>query len=297
MASNADKLIAQARAYVNHTERGPARDNYGSGTGSACFGYSSKGAHVVDDSNIAGGYGRSNTPWCANFLILISNQVGYKNYQHQKNGGIGHGYTGYMWDKAKAKGWLKSTPVPGSIGIKNGKHVFLVVTKPNSSGYYESIGGNESDKVRHATRHTSEGWSFIVPPDLGSATGSTTKTMYAFEDLHLKPKIFGGWPSKQTRDDQYDKRAAYNERENTGRWLRKVKVKGNYAFEEGEPGTWGQTYNFGGWESKASRDKVMADYQASNPGRPLRTYNYKKTVTGGGGATGTPDSSGDTKYT
>lgn len=301
MSSNADKLIAAARKYVNMTERGPQRDNYGSAKGSEAYGYSSKGGHIVDDSNIEGGYGRSNTPWCANFICLIAREVGYKPHMHKRNGGdsIGHGYTGYWYSDAKAKGWLKSGKagcVPGAVGIKNGKHVFLVISSPDSSGRYESIGGNESDKVRHATRNLSEGWEFIVPPNLGSSSGGT-KTMYFFEDLNKRPTLFGAWPSQATRDEQYVKREAYNQRENTGRLLRKVRHNGKYAFEEWPAGSWVNggwaTFAYGGWDSKAARDGQAEKYAAANPGASIRIYSEKRSAAGGS----TPGESGDAKYT
>lgn len=308
MSSNADKLIAAARKYVNMTERGPQRDNYGSAKGSAAYGYSSQGGHIVDDSNIEGGYGRSNTPWCANFLCILGKETSFDPYRHKRNGGssIMHGYTGYVHGDAKAKGWLKSGKagcVPGAVGIKNGKHVFLVISAPDSSGRYESIGGNESDKVRHATRNLSEGWEFIVPPGLGSATGSTKVDAYLFERLDWKPTVFGAWSSQKQRDEQYDKRAAYNERENTGRLLRKIRWKGGYAFEEWPPGSWvnggWRTYEFGPWlgdSGKATRDAQHDKYAANNPGVPLRKFRETRSGNGGGGST-PPGESGDAKYT
>jgi len=301
MASNADKLIAQARKYVNMTERGPQRDNYGSATGSAAYNYSSKGGHIVDDSNIEGGYGRSNTPWCANFICLIAKQVGYKPHMHKRNGGdsIGHGYTGYWYSDAQKKGWLKTGRagcVPGAVGIKNGKHVFLVVSAPDSSGKYESIGGNESDKVRHATRNLSEGWSFIVPPNLGSASGGT-QTVYLFERLDWKPTLFGGWPTEKARNDQYAKREKYNKENATGRLLRKVRHKGGYAFQEWPPGSWvdggWRNYTFGSWPTKEARDSQRDKYQAANPEASLRIYSEKRSGNGGSN----PAESGDAKYT
>ena len=301
MSSNADKLIAAARSYVNMTERGPQRDNYGSAKGSAAYGYSSQGGHIVDDSNIEGGYGRSNTPWCGNFICVISKEAGYRSYQHTRNGSdcIGSGYTGTTYQRARDKGWIRKGRdgcVPGALGIRNGQHVFLVISKPDSSGRYESIGGNESDKCRHATRNLSEGWDFIVGPSLGTSSGGT-KTMYFFEDLNKKPTLFGGWPKASTRDEQYAKREAYNQRENTGRLLRKVKHKGNFAFEEWPAGSWVNggwaTFAYGGWSTKEARDGQAEKYKAANPGASIRIYSEKRSAAGGS----SPGESGEAKYT
>ena len=294
MASNADKLIATARKYINHTERGPQRDNIGSGTGNDAFGYSSKGAEIVNRSNIAGGYGVSNTPWCNNFIIAIANECGYKTYQHKKNGGINTGYTGDVFNIAKSKGWLTSKPKPGSLGVKNGKHIFLVVTAPDKNGRIECIGGNESDSVRYSTRTLNEGWSWVTPTDLGTATGSVTQTAYCFQDVALQPTLLGPWSDKSARDKQYDKREAFNKEQNNGRWLRKVKINGKFAMEEGEKGTFNEQWDFGPWlDNKSGRDSTMQKREA-NTGRTMRPHSYKKNVTGGGSG---PSSSGDVKYT
>lgn len=287
-------MIATARKYINHTERGPQRDNIGSGTGNDAFGYSSKGAEIVNRSNIAGGYGVSNTPWCNNAIIAWANEANVPFYKHTKNGGICTGFTGNTWSNAKAKGWLTSKPKPGSLGIRNGSHVFLVVTAPDKNGRYECIGGNESDSVRYSTRSLAENWDFITPAGLGEATGSVTQTAYCFQDVALQPTLLGPWPKKEQRDEQYAKREAYNQREGNGRWLRKVKVNGKYAFEEGEKGTYGEQWDFGPWlDNKAGRDSTMKKREA-NTGRTMRPYSYKKNVTGGGSG---PTASGDTKYT
>lgn len=292
MASHADRIIAAARKYVNHTERGQ-RDNIGSGTGNAAFGYSSKGAEIVNRSNVEGGYGVSNTPWCNNFIIALANETNVPFYKHTKNGGICSGATSITYDNAKAKGWVSSKPKPGSLGIRRGQHVFLILTAPDKNGRFECIGGNESDSVRYSTRSVNEGWSYITPP-MGEATGSVTQTAYCFQDVALQPTLLGPWPSKDSRDSQYEKREAYNTEQGNGRWLRKVKVNGKFAFEEGEQGTYGEQWDFGPWlDNKAGRDSTMKKRE-ENTGRAMRPYSYKKNVTGGGSG---PSSSGDVKYT
>lgn len=302
MSSWADKIIAEAMKYKNMTERSK-KDNYGYAEGSAAYNFSSQGAKIVNDSNVEGGYGVSNTPWCANWILTVAKRVGYKPYMHTRYGNpsILHGYTGYVWDNAKGKGWLKGTtsPAPGAIGIKNGKHVFLCLTGADKNGRYESLGANESDMIRHATRSTSEGWSFIIPGGewaLGSYSGGTT-TVYLFERLDWKPTLFGSWKSADARDGQYAKREAYNAAENTGRLLRKIRYKGGYAFEEWPPGSWvnggWRNFTFGSWPTKEQRDSQRDKYQAANPEASLRIYSEKRSAA----SNSAPSASGDVKYT
>ena len=162
-----------------------------------------------------------------------------------------------------------------------------------SDGSYSTIEGNSNDAVSARRRSLSEGWSFVVPPDLGGVGSSSEVTMYAFERLDVK--IYGGWGTKEARDGQMESfkngRPEY--------WTRALKTTkpAPYSFEAGPPGTYGKPTKYGGWSSKETRDKQLEQFQAANPGIPTRTYNYKKTVAGAPPADATPITSGPDKTT
>ena len=287
MATNAEKVLAEARKWLGHREREPQRDNVGTGNPPT----SSAGSWIVNKCWQEGGYS-SPQPWCGCFVIFVANRCGYKAYQPTSKGGVGHGYTGSTYSEAQKRGWLKSKPVSGALLIKNGKHVGIV-DHVYSDGSYSTIEGNSNDAVSARRRSLSEGWSFVVPPDLGGVGSSSEVTMYAFERLDVK--IYGGWGTKEARDGQMESfkngRPEY--------WTRALKTTkpAPYSFEAGPPGTYGKPTKYGGWSSKETRDKQLAEFQAANPGIPTRTYNYKKTVAGAPPADATPITSGPDKTT
>lgn len=268
--SNADKVLAEARKWVGHAERAPQKDNRGTGNPPTY----SEGSWIVNKCWQEGGYS-SPQPWCGCFVIFVANRCGYKAYQPTSKGGVGHGYTGTTYAEAQKRGWLKSKPAPGALLIKNGKHVGFV-DKVYSDGTYSTIEGNSNDAVSCRRRSTGDNWSFVVPPDLGSASAESTVTMYAFEDLRVK--TYGGWGTKEARDGQLAK----FETAHPDYWTRKVKTtkKSPYCFEAGPPGTYGLPKQYGGWTSKETRDRIHADFQAANPGVPTRIFSYKKTQSG-----------------
>jgi len=268
--SNADKVLAEARKWVGHAERAPQKDNRGTGNPPTY----SEGSWIVNKCWQEGGYS-SPQPWCGCFVIFVANRCGYKAYQPTSKGGVGHGSTATTYSEAQKRGWLKSKPAPGALLIKNGKHVGIV-DKVYSAGTNSTIDGNSNAPVSSRRRNLTEGWSFVVPPDLGSASAESTVTMYAFEDLRVK--TYGGWGTKEARDGQLAKFEAAH----PDYWTRKVKTtkKSPYCFEAGPPGTYGLPKQYGGWTSKETRDRIHGDFQAANPGVPTRIFSYKKTQSG-----------------
>ena len=268
--SNADKVLAEARKWLGHSERKPQLDNVGTGNPPTY----SEGSWIVNKCWQEGGYS-SPQPWCGCFVIFVANRCGYKAYQPTSKGGVGHGYTGTTYSEAQKRGWLKSKPVPAALLIRNGKHVGFV-DKVYSDGTYSTIEGNSGDAVSARRRSAADGYSFIVPPDLGSASAESVVTMYAFERLDIK--TYGGWATKEARDGQLAKFKAAN----PDYWTRAIKTtkKSPYAFEAGPPGTYGTPKQYGGWSDKATRDRIHGEFQQANPNVPTRIFSYKKTQSG-----------------
>jgi hypothetical protein len=230
------------------------------------------GGPVVDACQIASGYSPPGVPWCGCLQKYAAMNIKYQSYID-----ICDGYTGYIYDRAKARGWVKpggaSTP-PGSLFIISGKHVGAVLS--SGADYFTTIEGNAADACRSQTRAWSDGWVAIVPPDLGT-TANGTRNVFGFEDLNTKPQRFGGWKVKSGRDA---KMAAFKS-SHPGWWVRPIKIatQSPYAFEAGKPGTFGKTWNYGPWENKETRDSKLDGWKRLNHGN-VRTY--AKTVNGGG---------------
>lgn len=272
--SNADKVLAEARRWLGHSERKPQLDNVGTGNPPTY----SEGSWIINDAWRLSGY-TGPVPWCGCYVVWVATRCmpgGYKPYMHTSKGGVGHGATATTYSEASKRGWLKSKPVPAALLIKNGTHVGFV-DKVYSDGSYSTIEGNSNDAVSARRRSPGENWMFVIPPDLGSPSAESTVTMYAFERLDVG-KVYGGWATREARDGQMQ--AFKNGRPDY--WTRAIKTtkKQPYAFETGPPGTYGLPRQYGGWPSKEVRDEQLALFQAANPHVPCRTFNYKKTQSG-----------------
>lgn len=270
MASNADKILSEARKWLGHYERRPQRDNQGWDNPQTYSG----GSWVVNKSQRDAGYSTP-VPWCGCFVVFCANRAGYKSYQHVSNGGVGHGATAITYSEARRRGWLKRKPVAGALMIRNGVHVGIV-DRVYDNGTYSTIEGNSDDAVSARVRSVKDNWHFIVPPDLGTATNNNTQVMYAFERTDVK--IYGGWRTKAIRNQQMRR----FKKEHPDWWTRPIKTTKPqpYSFEAGPPGSWASPQQFGGWSSKSIRDEQLSLFRKANPGVPTRTYNYRRRISG-----------------
>lgn len=251
-----EQYVAQAEKYLDVVER-PKGSNSGG---------------PIDEWNREAGYSFP-VPWCGTFVLAMARDIGWENMES-----VCHGYTGYIYDRAKEKGWLRkggaSTPA-GSLFLIAGKHVGIV--RASNATTLLTLEGNANDGVRSYTRAWNDGWVAVVPPDIGK---SSARKVYGFEDLGLKPKVFGGWKDQATRDRQLARAKANPAL--AGWWFRPVRIntKAPYAFEAGPAGTWGAEWNYGPWSSKKVRDEQLAAWKSSSPGAKARTY--AKTIQSGG---------------
>lgn len=293
MGSNADRVIAEVRKWAEHSERKPQLDNIGTGSPPTY----SEGSWIVNDAWRLCGYGGP-VPWCGAFVAWIGARTSYGSYKKTSQGGCGHGATSEIERVAKAKNWWKSKPVPGALALKSGKHVTIVL-EVHGDGTMTTGGGNESDKVS-IRRQNISGWSgFVVPGDLGTASGGGGPpiTMYAWERIEFQ--VAGGWATPEQRDSVMAKSAA-----DPDTWTRAFKDNSRpspYCFEYAPKvdadglKTWGTPRTFGGWSSKQVRDDQLAEWRKHHPNAPVRIYNYKKPAPTAGPPSHPVE--GDVKYT
>jgi len=293
MPSNADRVIAEARKWIGHSERKPQLDNVGTGNPPT----SSLGSWIVNEAIYKYGGYSSPQPWCGCYVAFVGERAQYPAFYRTSKGGVAHGYTGTTESEARKRGWMTSRPKPGSLAIRPGKHITIVVAV-HSDGSYTTVGGNESDRVSER-RQTLSGYVFVTPPDLGTASGGggAPVKMYAFsrEDMAL----WGGWSTREARDAVM----ADAQADDPGAWTRAIKTTkpSPYAFESGPlldvhgRKTWGTPRIFGGWSSKSVRDEQHAAFVAANPGVPTRIYSYTKDAPTSGPPSAPVE--GDVKFT
>ena len=278
MATWGEKVIAEAQNYIGQIEGRP----------------NCSGGFIVDACQhyygMGNGTGVGPQPWCGCYTGYVAGQINYENYKAICSPGVAVTYA-----RAAERGWLKgrgnrNTPM-GALFLIDGRHIGFVLEAGDT--YFTTVEGNASDGCRSLTRAWSDGWEVIIPPDLGNARPSDVKTVYGFDDLNIKPRRYGGWARAEVRDRQ---QAKFGEAQ-AGWWTRSIRIATNapYAFEAGKSGTYGQTYEFGPWHSRDSRNAEMAKYAKRVGHDHLRTWSKKiKTVPGaepgsGGSANGIGD--------
>jgi hypothetical protein len=225
------------------------------------------------------GYG-SPVPWCGCFTLGIAKEIQYANAIE-----ISHGYTGTIVARAQARGWLKAGGAkvpPGSLFVKGGATGHVGIVRDSSARLFETVEGNANHGVRVLTRAWDDGWQAVVFPDLGT-NAVVNVTTYGFEDLDIKPTRYGGWPTRQARDERMKQYQAAN----PTNWVRPIRVDrpSPFAFEAGLEDTFGDTWRFGTWTSKAVRDQQLARYRHTSPAAMIRTFS--QTRQGGGKDFGT----------
>lgn len=212
-------------------------------------------------------------PWCAMAVGLAYRRAGVSD------AGLVHPYTGFICDRADAMGGLRPLEVapPGSLVIRCGIHVEVLV-QDRGNGLLDTIGGNVSNSVKQVVRAADE-WRLIVPPAV-LADAEPPKPLfrmtYGFDDLNLKPTLYGGWP---TRDARRQRRLAFLDR-HPGWWARDVRINrpSPFAFEAGPEGSWGAKWRLGGWPSFDAREEEMAKYAKREGHKNLRTWSKRVPV-------------------
>lgn len=160
----------------------------------------------------------------------------------------------------------------GSIICKCGVHTGLVV-RDRGNGLLDTIEANVSHSVKRLVRVKAD-WRIIVVPavakDAQAVRPPLVVTSYGFDDLSLKPTLYGGWSTPAARDEQLARYKAAHPRD----WTRAVRTSAAspYAFEAGPGGTYGADWRFGGWPNKAIRDEKVARYEESRPGARVRIW-------------------------
>lgn len=216
-------------------------------------------------------------PWCGAFAAWSYVQAGVDD------SGLLSPSTAATCQRADAMGGLAPAGLapPGSVGIVCGIHVFLVV-HDRGDGLLDTIEGNSNDSVRRGVRARSD-WRVIVPPAIAADAAPTEPLMvdsFGFDDLSLRPRVFGPWAGAEPRDSQM---AAYR-RAHPDDWTRAVRLAaGRFAFEAGRPGTAGALWRFGGWPSQDVRVERMRAYGGGRPGAALRSWRKSVPVPAGAG--------------
>jgi hypothetical protein len=221
------------------------------------------GAPVIDQCQKFYGVGPG-VPWCACFVGYVIDQSDADSKYKAAAKSICHPSTQVMADRAKAKGWLlpgNGQAKPGDMFIIPGRHVGFVNSVPDAKTFW-TIEGNHQDSVAACLRAWSDGWLRISLPGVGDPGAAATVDGYGFDDTRVK--LYGGWATKEGRDDVLQRYAANN----PDQWTQAVRVQRDspFAFRAGPKGTY-QHWQFGPWLHKTGkeiRDKQMADYEKAN---------------------------------
>lgn len=216
-------------------------------------------------------------PWCAIFVRAVYAEAGVP-----LDSMLGHPFTGFICQRADAMGGLAPDGLapPGSLLIRCGIHVGLVV-RDRGNGLIDTIEGNVGNAVRRLVRARDE-WRVIVPPAVaGTITRVAMRDSYGFDDLNLRPRLFGGWATAKVRDARMEAFAAAR----PDMWTRAVRINrpSPFAFEAGPIGTHGATWQFGGWASREVREERLAAYARRVGHMNLRRWRRRVPVSSEGG--------------
>jgi hypothetical protein len=217
-------------------------------------------------------YGLGPNPWCAMGAGLAYHRAGVSD------SGLIHPYTGFICDRADARGGLRpaSRPAPpGSIVIRCGIHIEILEFDRHQEGLLETIGCNVDHSVKRLIRAADE-WRLIVPESIAadaSPPAPVFRTAYGFDDLNIKPGLYGGWP---TRSRRKERRLRFLE-SHSGWWTREVRVNrpSPFAFYAGRPGTAGEIWRFGGWPSFDARERKLKEHAAKAGHENLRRWSKR----------------------
>lgn len=210
-------------------------------------------------------------PWCGAFTDWCYKQAGVDD------SGLNNPGTWAICAAADRMGGLapkNNEAPPGSLLIRCGTHVELVV-RDRRNGLIDTIGGNVGHMVKRVVRSKGD-WRIIVPPAIAEDANKpaiTYRLSYGFDDLDVRPTLYGGWATKSTRDNIMSR--FLESRKDW--WVRPVRVDkpSPFAFEAGRPGTYNETWKFGGWLTEEIRDAKLAGYAQRTGHRNLVKWSKK----------------------
>jgi hypothetical protein len=215
--------------------------------------------------------------WCAIFVKAMARDAGV-----QIDPMLTHPFTGYICQRADELGGLRPrglAPV-GSLFIKCGVHAGIVV-RDRGNGLFDTVEGNSGNAVRQLVRDQSDGWRFVAWPGVGSAAGDAVvmRDSYGFDDLNLRPFLYGGWRTERARRIRREAFLAAR----PGWWAADVRIDTDspFAFRAGPPGTYGATWRFGGWGTKALRAEKIEGYSRRVGHENLRIWSKRVPVVQG----------------
>ena len=187
-------------------------------------------------------------PWCGAFASAVLREAGVTDVSHPS--------TAEICRKARERGWVTNTPVPGALIVWCGTHVGILVSQA-SPGVWNTIEGNSGDMVARRVRSLA-GATLVVSPELRHAQPSIERQFY-LEDTAVQPKFYGPWRTKAARDRAISRLSPANRR-----LARKVRVKGKYGFTLGRR-------VYGPWLDQAGRDSAEKVLER-RLGRQLRKF-------------------------
>jgi hypothetical protein len=107
-------------------------------------------------------FGDPGAPWCGAFVSWVYYHAGHPLPAIQ--GPKGFVYCPYAIKYAREHHQLHETPKPGDIFLlKNGSHTGIV-SKVYADGHFDTVEGNESDKVSHIHRFAKDGTYYFWRP-------------------------------------------------------------------------------------------------------------------------------------
>ena len=209
-------------------------------------------------------------PWCGAFAaaMVAYGVTGRESDVYDPRLGsppIGHPSTAVMADRAKAQRATIAHPVPGAFIIWPGKHVEVCADYSPDGRNVVTYGGNSGDMVARRVRAYGRGTGTILaaPPAIRSgASGATGGRRYYVEDVGAvkRTKRYGPWRTKAMRE-----RVIARLPKATRDRVRRVRIRGRYAFEIGPRRVYGP------WASPSARDGA-AKVLANRLGRPVRRF-------------------------
>lgn len=232
--------------------------------------------HTYNPARRGGQIVGDGAPWCAIGVKHIFKAAGV-----ELDPMLSHPFTGFICNRADQLGGLapRGLAPAGSLGIKSGVHVFIVV-HDRGNGVLETVECNSSDMVRTNLRNKSD-WRIIVPPGIEDHVDERPAfamvTRYGFDDLDVMPALYGGW---RTEHDRNVKMNGY-QLAHPGMWAAPVMLDGKaspFAFRAAPQGTYGMPWRFGGWASKAIREHEQAGYAAAAGHTNLRDWSKQVRV-------------------